>query len=174
MVVPAGVEHTTTWAYDKFGRQVSRTLPMRQVETFTYNTDGTLATKTDFNVNTATYSYDPVYKRLVSVNYSDGSSESYTYEPVSGRRLTATNENGTTTYEYYPVTGRLFRETVPAGQSVEYQWDMNGNKKAEIRPGETLTVLAQILIEVFAKLRLYRFFAFSRDLMWNWRGIWDF
>ena len=35
----------------------------------------------------------------VGVNYSDGSSESYTYEPVSGRRLTATNENGTTTYE---------------------------------------------------------------------------
>ena len=39
---------------------------------------------------------------------------------------------------------------------------------------EDTGVLVGILIGFFAELKLYRFFAFSRDLMWNWRGFPDF
>ena len=73
---------------------------MGQVETFTYNTDGTLATKTDFNGDTVSYVYDSE-KRLTETHYPDTTSIIRVYEPVSSRLISETDQNGTTSYEYY-------------------------------------------------------------------------
>lgn len=130
--------HTTVWAYNKFGRKVSRTLPLGQVETFIYNSDGSLASKTDFNGAVTSYSYDATYKRLENISYADGATESFSYEPVSGRKLTATNASGTTSYEYYPVTNRLFKVTNPNGTWISNTWGENGSKLTETTSNATV------------------------------------
>ena len=47
--------------------------------TYTYNTDGTIATKTDAKGQQIQYAYDP-YQRLIKVSRSDGSVDNYTYD----------------------------------------------------------------------------------------------
>ncbi len=61
----------------------------------------------------------------------------------------------------YDQGNNLLQVNLPNGNEIRYTVD-------------ALNVLVGILIGFFAELKLYRFFAFSRDLMWNWRGIWDF
>ncbi|MCC6220524.1 MAG: RHS repeat protein, partial [Deltaproteobacteria bacterium] len=50
----------------------TRTLPLGQVETFTYDDNGNVLTRTDFNGNTTTHTYD-VLNRLTKKTFSDNS-----------------------------------------------------------------------------------------------------
>ncbi|HQN73937.1 MAG TPA: RCC1 domain-containing protein, partial [bacterium] len=55
-----------------------------------------------------------------------------------------------------------------------YCWGQNSNGQLGTGNYDNVIVPSRTLIGFFLFLRLYRFFGVSRDLMWNWRGIWDF
>ncbi|MDX1931068.1 MAG: choice-of-anchor A family protein [Capsulimonadales bacterium] len=102
-VTPPGGIGVTTYAYDRIGRPIGVTRPT--------------------GVTTA-YGYDGA-GNLTSVIHSGGPSLAYTYDP-DGRRLTMTDDRGTTTYAY-DLAGRLIGESGPGGQ-VAYGYDAAGNR----------------------------------------------
>jgi len=83
---------TRTFTYDSLSRLLSAANPESGTTTYTYNDDGTLATKTTPKQNqtnpattvTATYAYDEIH-RLESKTFSDGSTpkSSYVYDGVA-------------------------------------------------------------------------------------------
>lgn len=107
------------------GRVLTRTLPLGQQESFTYDSVGRQKTHTDFTGVTTTFTYN-VNDQLELVTYQDGSTESYQYD-VLGNRLSATDASGTTDYTY-DLMNRLQSETKPTGEVLAYQYDNNGNK----------------------------------------------
>lgn len=70
---------------------------LTKAESYTYNADGKLATKTDRNGLTISYSYD-IHGHMLSQTGTD-SNVSYTYDN-NGNQLTMTDASGTTTYTY--------------------------------------------------------------------------
>ena len=56
---PASFTGGTAWSYDQNGDELTRTLPDGEEESFTYNIYNQVATHTDFDGNTATYTYLP-------------------------------------------------------------------------------------------------------------------
>lgn len=56
--------HTTTYVWDKLNRRTSRTLPLGQTETTTYDAVGNKKTLTDFNGKTTTFAYDAMNRQL--------------------------------------------------------------------------------------------------------------
>jgi YD repeat-containing protein len=90
---------------------VKRTLPLGQFETYAYDTNGNLQSRTDFNGHTTTYAYDNL-NRLLSKTadpfFSTGACSggvcgatqvSFTYNAL-GQRQTMIDAGGTTTYGY--------------------------------------------------------------------------
>ena len=76
--------------------------PLSVTEDYDYNPDGTLATKTDGELNTTTYSYD-AFKRLTSTTHVGQITTSMTYDS-QGNNLTVTDpENNATQYQYRVV-----------------------------------------------------------------------
>jgi RHS repeat-associated protein len=123
--------HTTSFEYDKLGRQSARILPDGKRETMEYDLAGNLIRKVDFAGRVTELGYD-INNRLLTRTYPASPSEnvSFTYYP-SGRLKTATVVCGastcTTTYNY-DARDRMTSVIEPDGSRVELEWDANGNR----------------------------------------------
>ena len=131
---------TTTYSYDQLGRRISRSLPGGQTETTTYNLDGTLATRTDFNGHTTSYGYEAQTSRLLTVTADPShpslsllhapASLSYTYDNA-GQRLTAATLDTTGAILHqeswtYDLQGRNTSKSTPHG-TLDYSYDPANN-----------------------------------------------
>jgi uncharacterized delta-60 repeat protein len=128
----------TTWTYDAFGHELTRTLPDGESESYTYDAYGNVHTHVDFDGNVATSMYEPATLpgtttpnpkagELDGVTYVDPTGHkaeqdvSYTYDGL-GRQATLTDSadanaadpTGTTT-ETYDDYGNLKEEQTPEG-----------------------------------------------------------
>jgi YD repeat-containing protein len=75
-----------TFTYDQNGQGallLSATNPENGTAQYTYNSDGTLATRRDAKNQTINYSYDS-YQRLTQVSRPDGTEDTYDYYSTSG------------------------------------------------------------------------------------------
>ena len=95
------------------------------VMSFTYDAVGNRKTRTDFNGALTGYTYDAL-NRLKTIIYPDTTTVNYTYDKLS-RLQTATNENGTVDFDYNKMN-RLTGVTDVFGQTVDYNYDPNGNR----------------------------------------------
>jgi YD repeat-containing protein len=104
----------------------TETLPSGPIQTRIYDAAGNLASLTDFNGKTTTYTYD-VMNRLLS-KIPDPSlgepTESFTYT-ATGKRASMTDASGTTTYTY-ESQDRLKTKASPQG-TLSYTYDAAGN-----------------------------------------------
>lgn len=122
---------------------------------FTYQSrTGQLASITNPNGDTATLTYDfqdqvfvnPLtaqtitlpFSVLTSVNYPDGSSESYTHNS-RGRAVTRTDQAGQTWQLAYNARGQLTQITNPAGGAVTYTHNADGTVAGSTNSDEGIT-----------------------------------
>lgn len=91
-----------------------------RTESYTYNADGSMASKTGRNGNTATYTYD-IHGRLLSES-SGTITISYTYDD-NGNQLTMADGTGTTTRTYDEL-GRVLTKDVPDIGTSTYRYDI--------------------------------------------------
>lgn len=119
--------HVTSYAYDNLNRRTSRTLPLGQAESFTYDFVGNMAARTDFNGKTTTYAYDSLNRllsRTPDASFTGATPESFTYTST-GQRLSMTDASGTTNYTYNNRDQALTKAT-PQG-TLTYTYDVSGN-----------------------------------------------
>jgi RHS repeat-associated protein len=95
------------------------------VMSFTYDAVGNRKHRVDYNGATTVYDYDAL-NRLKTINYPDTTTVTYTYDKLS-RLQTAMNENGTVNFDYNKMN-RLTSATDVFGQTVDYNYDPNGNR----------------------------------------------
>lgn len=127
----------TRFAYDHLGRQLTRTLPMGQVETFQYDPDfGHQTLHVTFEGKVAEFGYDNTpggggrltqkryFDSLAAYNNGQGaptSTVSYTYDAFGRVR---TIVEGTRTWSYaYDVEGRASQVVAPETGAVNYDYD---------------------------------------------------
>jgi RHS repeat-associated protein len=96
------------------------TYDLAKVESYTYNADGSLATRTDRNGENTIYTYD-CHDRLVRETVT-GSSISYTYDN-NGNQLTVTDTTGTTARTYDELN-RVTSKTVTNIGTVYHEYDI--------------------------------------------------
>jgi RHS repeat-associated protein len=159
---------TRTFTYDQYGqgaRLMSATNPENGTVSYTYNPDGTLATRRDAKNQLVQYTYDG-YERLIQVSRPDGTHDNYTYDAYSttgfssqnawGRLAALTfqgqpdpnNPNSGTTFTYmysYKTSGlvtakhlRLTRGSASADLEADYTWDEEGRMTSLRYPGTGL------------------------------------
>ena len=126
---------STEFAYDQFGRQVSRTLPNGNTEYRTYNSLGQLHTMIDFKGQVMEYVYDSLGRQEKKHYYSSESdfdskviaqTVSMTYDSL-GRVVKMTEARGETSY-VYDIEGRLLSMTSPEG-TISYAFDERTGRK---------------------------------------------
>lgn len=110
--------------YDALGR-LKHVRRGTALMTFTYDAVGNRKHRTDYNGALTDYTYDGL-NRLKTITYPDTTTVSYTYDKLS-RLQTATNENGTVDFDYNKMN-RLTSVTDVFGQTVDYNYDANGNR----------------------------------------------
>jgi RHS repeat-associated protein len=110
--------------YDALG-QLKHIRRGTTVMSFTSDAVGNRKKRTDYNGALTTYTYDAL-NRLKTINYPDTTEVSYTYDKLS-RMQTAANENGTVNFDYNKMN-RLTGATDVFGQTVDYNYDDNGNR----------------------------------------------
>jgi RHS repeat-associated protein len=123
-------KQTRTFVYNTKGQLTSSTTPEKGLVTYTYNADGTMATKTEntgsktanpIQTQTLSYFYDS-YDRLTSIQSPVGTvKSSYTYDTESNSALNSTNTGGRPaavkndgyTWHYsYDIMGRIQKQTL--------------------------------------------------------------
>ncbi len=137
--------HTTKFAYDLKGHLVQKTLPALQSMTMGYNVDGTLATQTDYNGVTTSYTYEPNTGRLSYKVSSTGQWVGYDYY-ADGSRQDAYRGHGSVSFSAadstltntYDALGRLQTVHTPAGL-LTYGYDRAGNRTSLSTPSGTTT-----------------------------------
>ena len=119
----------TKYGYDALGRRITRTLPLGQVETMGYDLVGNLTSKKDFSGKSTGFEYDVVNrltKRSPPSVFSLEGPVGWTYS-ATGRRLTMSDDTGTTTYAY-DLRDRLLTKATPQG-TLSYTRDAVGHVK---------------------------------------------
>src|SRR5207247_397963 len=119
--------NTTRFTYDTLGRQVTKTLPLGDVETRVYDAGGNLIRLTDFNGQTTTFTTD-VMNRLVRRTLPEGEHHDFTYTPT-GKVATINDANGTTTFAY-DLRDRPTVVRQPDETEISYAYDAHGNRTA--------------------------------------------
>jgi len=108
-------------------------------QTFTYDANGNVATKTDALGNTTTYTYEPLFAKLTSITDPLGNTTRYTYDAF-GHVLTTMDPNGHTTSYAHNSFGQVTQITDALGQTTTYSYDASGNVAAITDPlGNTTT-----------------------------------
>jgi RHS repeat-associated protein len=128
-------EHTTTMAYDKLNRLISRTYHNGDQERFGYNANGNMVYKVEGNGDSTIYEYDN-RNREVLKTYAGGHTVRTVYTPDS-KRDSVIDYRGVTVYEYGECCSQLMKVTNPDNIFLEYYYDDNKNKTAIITPWGT-------------------------------------
>ncbi|HEY0158555.1 MAG TPA: DUF6531 domain-containing protein [Thermoanaerobaculia bacterium] len=126
---------TWKYKYDALNRLVEETDPLTRKTTYTYDAIGNLRTRTDAKNQTTTHTY--VGRRLMLVEYSDGTSDAYTYDSL-GRRTGASNANVSYTYTHDAADRVTSILNNRVGYKTVYQYDANGNRSKLITPQSTV------------------------------------
>jgi RHS repeat-associated protein len=111
---------------------------MGQRSSTVYDAVGNALKTTDFNGETAVYSYDPL-NRLTFIDLPNDADVSFAYTPT-GLRSSVTDERGVTSYEY-DERNRLIGRTdagkpyLTSGATIEYEYDDAGNRTLVRTPG---------------------------------------
>ena len=98
---------------------------------YTYDAVGNRLTRNDSANGISTYIYD-ANNRLQSLS-SNGVATTYSYD-INGNTLSESNAGGTTTYNW-GQQNRLLGVTTANGDIIQYQYDADGNRVAEIVNG---------------------------------------
>jgi RHS repeat-associated protein len=120
------------------GRRTAVVLPMGQRSSTVYDAVGNAFKTTDFNGETAVYSYDPL-NRLTFIDLPNDADVSFSYTPT-GLRESVTDSRGVTSYEY-DERNRLIGRTdavlpyLTSGATIEYEYDDAGNRTLVRTPG---------------------------------------
>ena len=132
--VTDGNNRTTTLDYNSLGQLTSVTPPTASnpsssrpqlgTTTFTYDTQGRVATRTDGKGQTQTYSYDPL-DRVTQINYGAGSVVSYAYDE-DGNRTSWTDGSQSATFDYDQLN-RLEEDDQPGSTASFYGYDAASN-----------------------------------------------
>jgi len=113
-------DYDTAFTYDALNRLTQVTYPDSTSESYTYDANGNLLTRTN-GKGTTTYTYD-LLDRLTGVNYPNGTPDvDYEYD-AANRLVSMTDGTGETTYDYDDVN-RITSVTPPApGRAVSYDY----------------------------------------------------
>lgn len=117
--------NATSYVYDNMDRVQTRTDPLLRSETYTYDSNGNLATFTDRKSQVTSRTYDAL-DRLTQLTYSDGLMTTYSWD--AGNRVIQVIDSisGTITGSY-DLLDRLTQETTPQG-GVSYTYDAAGRR----------------------------------------------
>jgi len=115
--------HVWSFQYDALNRLLKETDPLTHVTSYTYDALGNLKTKTDAKNQTTTYGY--AIRRLTSVTYANGATDTFTYDNL-GRRTQAANGSITLNYKYDSLN-RVINIENPNRWSIDYAYDSAGN-----------------------------------------------
>lgn len=100
---------------------------------FTYDGNGNLLTKTDSAGNVTTFSYEPVFNRVTSIQNGLGQTVQYLYDSL-GNLTSVTDANGRGTAFTYNSFGQVTQVTDAAGQSTNFTYDALGNLSSSTDP----------------------------------------
>ncbi|MEM8682201.1 MAG: RHS repeat-associated core domain-containing protein [Pseudomonadota bacterium] len=124
------------------GRVASRTLPLGQRETFTYDNAGNRTGHVDFNSASHTFAFDDL-NRQTTATYADGITVTTTYTDT-GQVDTITDDRGATDFDY-DERERLTRITYPTGRTIDYGYDDTGNRTSLTTTNQSLTYTFDVL-----------------------------
>lgn len=126
---PNGVKTYKT--YDELNRVILKRDKKGQQEKLYYDGNGNLVRITDRNGKSITYRYDN-RDRLVQ-RVSADETIAFNYD-ATGKRVSMSDQTGTTLYEYDPIQGLLTRTQYPDGQELRLKYDANGNRTEALGP----------------------------------------
>ncbi|WP_274655619.1 RHS repeat-associated core domain-containing protein [Paenibacillus humicola] len=129
---------TTAKQYDEAGRLIKNTeaavAGKNNIEKYYYDANDNQTGLIDRNGNRFKYTYNGrdflMKKEIVDASGNPIPGEetiSFSYD-LLGRRLSMTDNTGTTSYAYDQATGTLSVVTFPDGSTMDYSYDSNGNR----------------------------------------------
>ncbi len=114
------------YVYNKAGEVTSSTDFLGATTHFVYaGPFNKLSSMTDANGNTTDYAYSSA-GNLLTTTYANGTSESFTYNPL-GEAKSFLNANGQPIQYTYNAAGQIATETFADGSSYTYTYDTKGN-----------------------------------------------
>ena len=143
---------TTSYTYSG-DKLASVTKSFGQTLSFTYNTDGLLATMTDPAGQTTSYTYD-TYSNLVGVQHSDGSTRTYHYENSSFKHaltgITDENADRFATFGYDDNGKAILTEHAGGQQKFELNYGSDTQTTITDAAGtiETMTLMNSLGIKL--------------------------
>ena len=98
-------------------------------ESYTYDNNGNIVSKTDKNGTVTTNVYNGINNPLSATSERDGETETttYTYADTSTALLSIANEAATITYSY-DRKGQVTGESRTTGETLSYSYDKDGNQ----------------------------------------------
>ena len=115
----------TQLVYDSAGRLTDRVYPDGSKTTIAYDAAGFVTSTTDGNGEQTIVTQD-ADGRVTQRVFADGTSETFEYS-ARGELLVSTNSSGSTVYDY-DTSGRLAEVAFPNGSTVQYKYDLAGNR----------------------------------------------
>ncbi|GGG85239.1 RHS repeat-associated core domain-containing protein [Paenibacillus radicis (ex Gao et al. 2016)] len=111
--------------YDEVGQLIQYTDESGANKKMYYDLSGNLSKLIDRKNQTFTYQYDSKNRLLERKGPSE--TITYTYE-ADGKRSTMNDKTGVTKYAYDSNTGLLAKKTYPDNKTIQYKYDLRGNK----------------------------------------------
>ncbi|MDK9717722.1 MAG: DUF6531 domain-containing protein, partial [Trichlorobacter sp.] len=129
-----------SYSYEALTENIlSKTDPLGNNTSYTYDTQGNLLTKTEPGIGTTTYTYDSK-GNILTVKDPLNQTTSFTYNSF-GQILTVSGAPGSYAYSY-DTAGNLLTSTNPANETTSYTYDSKGNLLAITDPRSKVTSLA--------------------------------
>lgn len=129
-----------TYVYDTLTETIkSKTDPLNNTTSYTYDSQGNMLTKTEPGIGTTTYTYD-AKGNILTLNDPLNQTTTYTYNGFS-QILTITGAPGNTT-NTYDTKGNLLTNTDPSGALTQYGYDTKGNLTTITDARNKVTTLA--------------------------------
>lgn len=120
-------DYTWTFGYDAANHLTSRTDPLGNAESWSYDSAGNLSSHTDQNNHETSYGHDAA-NNLTLVTAPDQTVTSYTYDNA-GNLTSRTDANNHSTAYTYDDAGRLTSTTSPGNKVWAHTYDAVGNLK---------------------------------------------
>jgi len=120
--------------YDSANRLIRKEDGLSHAYIYTYDGAGNIISETNPNGDTKTYIYDNE-NRLTEIHYPDSNQVTYSYDN-NGNLTTMTDSTGTTTYTYDELD-RLTSDTDSFGKTVQYGYDIIGNRTGITYPADS-------------------------------------
>ncbi|WP_243374403.1 RHS repeat-associated core domain-containing protein [Geotalea sp. SG265] len=129
-----------TYVYDTLTETIkSKTDPLNNTTSYTYDNQGNMLTKTEPGIGTTTYTYD-AKGNILTLKDPLNQTTTYTYNSLN-QVLTITGAPGNTT-NTYDAKGNLLTTTDPSGALTQYGYDSKGNLTTITDARNKVTTLA--------------------------------